>query len=146
MSENYQQKFKTVNLYFQDESRLGLFAKNGKALTAKGVKPICPYQQVFQSTYLLGVFSPILENDFMMELPKCNTETFQIFLNQTAKEELDELKIMVLDNESFHKAKTLIISDNIVVPFLPPYSPKLNPATKRHRCRQYCSKHLKARI
>ena len=104
-----------------------MFTKNGKALTAKGVKPICPFHQVFQSTYLFGAFSPITGNDFMMELPKCNAETFQIFLDQMAKEQPDELKIMVLDNGAFHKAKTLIIPDNIVFLFLPPYSPELNP-------------------
>jgi hypothetical protein len=53
------QKFNTVNLYFQDESRFGLMTKNGKTLTARGVKPICPFQQVFKSTYLFEAFSPI---------------------------------------------------------------------------------------
>jgi transposase len=43
-SSSYKEKYKTINLYFQDESRFGLFTKNGKALTAKGVKPICPFQ------------------------------------------------------------------------------------------------------
>lgn len=37
---------------------------------------------------------------------------------------------MVLDNGAFHKAKALIIPDNIVLIFLPPYSPELNPAEK----------------
>ena len=35
---------------------------------------------------------------------------------------------MVLDNGAFHKAKTLSIPENIVLIFLPPYSPELNPA------------------
>ena len=37
---------------------------------------------------------------------------------------------MVLDNGRFHKAKRLIIPENIVFVFLPPYSPELNPAEK----------------
>ena len=37
---------------------------------------------------------------------------------------------MVLDNGAFHKAKTLIIPNNIALIFLPPYSPELNPAEK----------------
>lgn len=37
---------------------------------------------------------------------------------------------MVLDNGRFHKAKKLIIPENIVLVFLPPYSPELNPAEK----------------
>ena len=37
---------------------------------------------------------------------------------------------MVLDNGRFHKAKRLIVPENIVLVFLPPYSPELNPAEK----------------
>jgi len=37
---------------------------------------------------------------------------------------------MVLDNGAFHKAKRLIIPDNIVLIFLPPYSPEVNPAER----------------
>ena len=37
---------------------------------------------------------------------------------------------MVLDNGAFHKAKTLTVQDNIVLLFLPPYAPELNPAEK----------------
>ena len=37
---------------------------------------------------------------------------------------------MILDNAAFHKAKKLIIPNNIVLIFIPPYSPELNPAEK----------------
>jgi transposase len=37
---------------------------------------------------------------------------------------------MVLDNGKFHKAKKLIIPNNIILIFLPPYSSELNPAEK----------------
>ena len=37
---------------------------------------------------------------------------------------------MLLDNGRFQKAKRLIIPENIVLIFLPPYSPELNPAEK----------------
>jgi len=117
-------------LYFQDESRFGLFTKNGRALTAKGVKPICPFQQVFQSLYLFGTFSPINGARFMLELPNCNSINFQLFLDEFAKQNSDELKVMVLDNGAFHKAISLKIPENIILIFLPPYSPELNPAEK----------------
>lgn len=42
----------------------------------------------------------------------------------------EEFKIMVLDNGAFHKAKKLVIPENIALIFLPPYSPELNPAEK----------------
>lgn len=40
-------KYTSVNLYFQDESRFGLMTHVGTCLTAKGVKPIVTYQHAF---------------------------------------------------------------------------------------------------
>jgi len=107
-----------------------LFTRNGKSVTAIRVKPICTFQQVFKSTWLYGAFSPITGNHFQLILPHCNADNFQIFLNDFSKENPSELKIMVLDNGRFHKAKKLVIPENIVLVFLPPYSPELNPAEK----------------
>ncbi|HTN19339.1 MAG TPA: IS630 family transposase [Pelobium sp.] len=123
-------KYTTVNLYFQDESRFGLFTRNGKALTAKGVKPICPFHQIFKTVYLFGAFSPIDGDKFLLEMPNCNSDNFQIFLNEFSLQNPTEFKIMVLDNGAFHKAKALQIPQNISLIFLPPYSPELNPAEK----------------
>ena len=104
--------------------------KNGKTLTARGVKPICPFQQVFKSTYLFGAFSPIAGDSLQLILPGCNGDNFQIFLDSLSNQNPEEFKIMVLDNGAFHKAKKLNIPENIALVFLPPYSPELNPAEK----------------
>lgn len=95
-----------------------------------GVKPICPFQQVFKSTYLFGAFSPVNGSKFLLEMPFCNTQSFQIFLEEFAAQDPAEFKIMVLDNGAFHKATSLRIPANICLVFLPPYSPELNPAEK----------------
>jgi len=107
-----------------------LFTKNGKALTAQGIKPICPFHQVFKSLYLYGAVSPINGNSFFLQLPYCNGDNFQIFLDDFAAQQSDELIVMILDNGAFHKAKSLKIPENIILIFLPPYSPELNPAEK----------------
>jgi len=107
-----------------------LFTKNGRKLTAKGVKPICSFQQVFKSSYLFGAFSPIDGQSFMLNLPYCDTDCFQLFLNEFSRNRVHELKVVVLDNGAFHKAKRLKVPENIVLIFLPPYSPELNPAEK----------------
>jgi len=121
-------EFSSFNIYTQDESRFGLFKRNGRALTAKGVKPICTYQHKFENTYLFGTFSPINGANFMMELLYCNAENFQLFLNEFSEQNPSEFKVMVLDNGAFHKAKSLQIPQNIILIFIPPYSPELNPA------------------
>lgn len=107
-----------------------MHTRTGRVLTAKGVKPVCPYQHKFENTYLYGAFSPINGNSFLLELPYCNTECFQLYIRELSKQNPTELKIVVLDNGSFHKSKKLIIPKNIVLIFLPPYSPELNPAEK----------------
>ncbi|MFT4204533.1 MAG: IS630 family transposase [Chitinophagaceae bacterium] len=122
--------FDSVNLFFEDESRFGLFTRNGKSLTARAVKPVCRFRQVFKSTWLFGAFSPITGAHFELILPHCDSENFQIFLDEMSKEKPKELKILVLDNGAFHKAKELRIPGNIILVFLPPYSPELNPAEK----------------
>lgn len=126
--KNAPEKFTHFNLYVQDQSRFGLFTRNGRALTAKGVKPICTYQNIFKSTYIFGAFSPINGDSLVMELPYCNGDNFQIFLNELSNKNTTEFKVTILDNGAFHKGKSLIIPQNIALIFLPPYCPELNPA------------------
>ena len=99
-------------------------------LTAVGIKPKCSFQQVFKSTYLYGSFSPLTGDMFCLELPFCNADNFQIYLDEFSMERPNEFKIVVLDNGAFRKAKSLSIPKNIGLIFLPPYSPELNPAEK----------------
>jgi transposase len=63
-----------------------------------------------------------------MELPYCNGNNFQIFLNELSNKNPTEYKVVLLDNGRFHKGKNLVIPNNIKLVFLPPYSPELNPA------------------
>lgn len=104
-------------MYFQNENRFGLFTKNERALTAKGVKPICLFQQVFKSTYLFETFSPINGKSFLLELPFCNNHTFQIYLNEFSVQDPNEFKIIMLDNGAFHRSKALKIPKNICFVF-----------------------------
>ena len=122
--------FRTVNIYFQDESRFGLLTVQRRMLTIKGVKPLMPYQHKFKNFYLFGAFSPITGMHFTLELPKCNSDCFQLYLDEFSQQNPDEFKIVFLDNGAFHKAKDLEIPHNIELVFLPPYSPELNPAEK----------------
>lgn len=138
-------EFASINLYFEDESRFGLHTKYGRGLTARGVQPVCNFQQVYKSTYLFGAFSPITGASFLLELPFCNNDTFQIYLNEFSKQNPSEFKIIVLDNGAFHKAAALQIPKNICLFFLPPYSPELNPAEKiwKHLKRKFTNKLFK---
>jgi transposase len=113
-----------------DESRFGLQTIQRRVLTLKGIKPLLPYQHRFENFYLFGAYSPVSGAHFTLELPQCNAAGFQLYLTEFSKQAPDELKILILDNGAFHKAKGLDIPPNIVLLFLPPYSPELNAAEK----------------
>ena len=123
-------KFKSVNLYFQDESRFGLKTHIGRCLTAKGVKPIVKYQHAFKNTYLYGSFSPINGDSFVYEIEGTTSEIFYSYISEFSEYKPDELKIVIIDNAGFHSLSQYEIPKNIIFIRIPPYSPELNHAEK----------------
>jgi hypothetical protein len=123
----------TVNLYFQDESRFGLLTVLRRMITAKGIKPVAPFLHRFDNLYLFGAFSPLTGDSCLLEMPHCNSATFQVFIDHMANQSPEEFKILLLDNGAFHHAASLKIPSNMAFIFLPPYSPELNPAEKMWR-------------
>lgn len=111
-----------------DESRFGLLSIQRRCLTARGVKPLLPYQHQFKNFYLFGGYSPLNGDHYTLELPYCNTDCFQEYLKGFSAYRQEEFKILILDNGAFHKSRRLQVPSNIALLFLPPYSPELNPA------------------
>lgn len=131
-------KFKSINLYFQDESRFGLLTHIGRCLTAKGVRPVVGYQHRFATTYLYGSYSPIDGSSFVWEINGTTSEIFKEYLNAFSKEKPEEYKIVIIDNARFHSIKDGEVPENIYLLNIPPYTPELNP------CEQVWQ-HIKAR-
>ena len=86
-----------------------------------------PIQHAFENYYLYGAIEPRSGDSFFLEMPYLNSDCFQIFLDQFAINYPDSLNILILDNGAFHKAKKLRIPKNLLLLFLPPYCPELNP-------------------
>jgi transposase len=116
-----------VRVFCQDESRVGRLPVQRRRMTVSGVKPVGPVQYQFENFYLYGAVEPTTGEGFFLELPQLNTINFQIFLNEFAHHYQESLNIVLMDNGSCHKAKALVIPEQIVCLFLPPYSPELNP-------------------
>ncbi len=123
-------KYDSVNLYFQDESRFGLMTYTGRCLTAKGVKPIVRYQHAFKNTYLYGSFSPIDGDAFVYEIEGTTSEIFYKYLVEFSKHKPKELKVIIIDNAGFHSLQQYDIPENIKLIRIPPYCPELNPSEK----------------
>ena len=63
----------------------------------------------------------------------CNTELFNIWIEQVLIAELQPGQVVIMDNAAFHKSpqtRVLIESAGCILIYLPPYSPDLNPIEK----------------
>ena len=116
-----------VRLFCQDESRLGLLPVVQRRITSCGVKPVALVDSQYDWFYLYGAVEPLTGDGCFLELPRLTGECFQIFIDELSATFPDSLNSIVLDNGRFHHAKSLVIADNVVLIFLPPYSPELNP-------------------
>ena len=97
-----------IRYWSQDESRFGLKTITRRVLTALGIKPIGPVQWKFQSFYIYGAVEPLTGENFFLEFPQLNADSFQLFLDEFSKAYPYNLNIIQLDNGRFHLAKKLI--------------------------------------
>lgn len=118
---------RSVRLTFQDEARFGRMVRFRRCWAPVPLRPaVCNgYERKF--TYVYGAVSPLAgQLDWHLN-PKMNTSQMNLFLAQVSAAHPEELIVMVLDGASSHKAKELMVPENIRLVPLPPYSPELNP-------------------
>jgi DDE superfamily endonuclease len=116
-----------IRYFVQDESRFGLKTLSGRLLTAVGIKPMGTWQWLFKAFWLYGAVEPATGASFFLQFSHVDTECFQRFLTEFPQAYPDSLNIIQLDNGRFHSGKKLVLPDNIVLLFQPPYCPELNP-------------------
>ena len=111
----------------QDESRSGLINPCGRRVVMKGVKAVYKKQYKYRSLRLYGIAEPLTGETFSEELPKLNREIFQGFINRFSEKHKHCLSIIIADRSRCHTSQKTELPDNIVMKFIPPYSPDLNP-------------------
>ena len=116
-----------VRLFCQDESRYGTIQDTYRRITAQGVKPIAKVDYTYEATYLYGAVEPLTGERCFLELPSLNTTYFQLFIDHLSETFAHTLNVVILDNGRFHHAKALKVPENVILLFLPPYCPELNP-------------------
>lgn len=62
--------------------------------------------------------------------PNVNAEWLNIFLAGMSDHGENKNIILIMDCAGWHKAKDLVVPDNIQIVYLPPYSPELNPSER----------------
>jgi hypothetical protein len=116
-----------VRFVFQDEARFGRMVRFRRCWAPVPLRPkVCNgYERKF--TYVYGAVSPLAgQLDWYLN-PKMNASQMNLFLAQVSAAHPEEFIAMVVDGASSHKAKELMVPENIRLVSLPPYSPELNP-------------------
>ncbi|XHX78475.1 MAG: IS630 family transposase [Stenomitos frigidus ULC029] len=116
-----------IRYFAQDESRFGLKTLIGCLITACGVKPIGQWQWLFKAFWLYGAVEPATGESFFWQFSHVDTQCYQWFLNEFSKAYPDSLNILQVDNGRFHTSQELVVPENVLLLFQPPYSPALKP-------------------
>jgi len=116
-----------LRYFAQDESRFGLKTLIERLLTACGVKPIGQWQWLFKAFWLYGAVEPLTRESFFLQFSHVDTQCHQWFLSEFSKAYPASLNILQVDNGRFHTSQDLVMPENVILLFQPPYSPELNP-------------------
>ena len=112
---------------FADEARFGRMNRPRPCWAPIGTRPQVASQLVREYVYLYGAVSPKDGTCVYLIMPAPDTECFHIFLDTLAKKYSRQLILLFVDGAGNHHSDVLEVPANIMLRFLPPYSPELNP-------------------
>jgi hypothetical protein len=121
-------KRKPIEIWFQDEARIG--QKNGlvRQWARRGTRPRQPADQRYESTYLFGAICPARGTGAALALPFADTEAMQLHLDEIARTIAKGAHaVLLLDRAGWHTTRALAVPKNITLILLPSRAPELNP-------------------
>ena len=122
-----------VELWAEDEARLGLKPVIRRVWAPVGKRPIARLKRRYEWTYLYGFVRPESGEVYWLILPRVNVELFSMALAEFAKEvgAGEERRILlVVDKAGWHTGGEVEVPEGIHLEFLPSGSPELQPAER----------------
>lgn len=115
-----------VDIWFQDETRVGQQGSITRIWAEKGTRPRAVRQQQFEYSYIYGAVCPSTGQSVGLILPCVNMIAMTAHL-EAISQQVPEGRhaIIIVDGAAWHSAKLNL--HNITLLKLPPYSPELNP-------------------
>ena len=121
-------KGKPLEVWFQDEARVGQKGTLTHIWAKRGTRPRAPRDTRYEWSYIFGAACPGRGIAAGLILPYVNTEAMELHLAEISKAVATGAHaLLVVDGAGWHDAKDLKVPDNITLLKLPPYSPELNP-------------------
>jgi transposase len=118
-----------LRVMWMDEARFGQQGTLTTVWAPRGSRPAAVKQTKYEWVYLYAAVEPATGFSSALLAPHVNTGTMNAFLRVLSEEVgADDFVVLIMDQAGWHKAKALEVPGNIVILYLPPYSPELNPA------------------
>jgi hypothetical protein len=122
---------RAVELWCEDEARLGLKPVARRVWALKGKRPTSYGRQRFESLYVYGFARPATGRSLCVFLPKANAELMGEALCEFARwadPGGTRVLVVLVDNAGGHVAGDLKVPPNVRLFHLPPCTPELQPA------------------
>jgi transposase len=117
-----------IEIWFQDESRIG--QRNGlvRRWARKRTRPRQPADQSYESAYLFGAICPARGKGAALALPYAAAGMMRLHLDEIATSVAPNANAaLTLDRAGWHTTPALKAPENITAIWLPSRSPELNP-------------------
>lgn len=116
-----------VRLMFQDEAGFGRINRPKYCWCEEGVRPCVPCHHIREYRYAYGAVEPLTGDTCFLVMPHCNTVCMNLFLRELSSQFPDDVILLCCDSAAWHKSRTLMLPENIVLFYIPPYTPEMNP-------------------
>ena len=119
---------KPLEIWFQDEARVGQQGTLTRIWAERGTRPRAPRDTRYIWSYIFGAVCPERAEAAALIMPHADTQAMSAHLAEIAKTVASGAHaLLILDGAGWHGSAELEVPDNITLLKLPPYSPKLNP-------------------
>lgn len=116
-----------VRLMFQDEAGFGRINRPKYCWCEKGTRPSVPCHHIREYRYAYGAVEPLTGESCFLIMPYCNTVCMNLLLRELSNQFPDDIVLLCCDGAAWHKSKMLDVPENIVLFYIPPYTPEMNP-------------------
>ena len=118
-----------IEVWFQDEMRIG--QKNGLVYqwAKKGSRPRQPKDQRYENAYLFGAVCPGRNIGIAVIMPHADTDAMQKHVDEISLAVAPGAHaLIILDKAAWHTTRKLKLPENLTLVPLPPACPELNAA------------------
>lgn len=117
-----------IEIWFQDEARIGQKNKITRRWARKGTRPVAPHDQRTAWAYIFGAICPAKGKGAGLVLPWCNTHAMNLHLQEIAAAVAPGAHaVLIVDQAAWHLTPKLKTPPNVTILPLPPRAPELNP-------------------